>query len=144
MGFLTPLYLLSGLSIGALILIYLTARSRSTVEVSSLLLFEEAQISVSKARFLKLDLLFWLEAAALLLLSLALAGFYLKMAPQPTGHRRHALVFDLAAGMGAREGRHTRLDEARRQALAMVNAAAPGERFAVVSYAAQAEEIGRA
>jgi len=138
-GFLNPIFLISGLSIGILVLIYLSARSRSTVEVSSLLLFEEAQISVSKARFLKLDLLFWLETAALATLSLALAGFYLKMAPLPTGHRRHALVFDLAAGMGARDGSRTRLDEAKAQALRTVGDAAPGERFAVVSFAAQAE-----
>lgn len=139
MGFLNPIFLISGLSIGILVLIYLSARSRSTVEVSSLLLFEEAQISVSKARFLKVDLLFWLETAALATLCLALAGFYLKMAPLPTSHRRHALIFDLAAGMGAREGGHSRLDEAKAQALNMVDSAAPGERFAVVSFAAQAE-----
>jgi hypothetical protein len=138
-GFLNPIYLLFGLSIGVLILIYLSARSRSTVEVSSLLLFEHAQISVSKARFLKLDLLFWLETAALAALSLALAGFFLKMAPLPSSHRRHALVFDLAAGMGAREGSQTRLEEAKAQALRMVDSAAPGESFAVVSFAAQAE-----
>ncbi len=139
MGLLSPIYLLFGLSIGLLILIYLTARSRSTVEVSSLLLFEEAQVAVSKARFLKLDLLFWLETGALAALCLALAGLYLKMAPAAASHRRHALVFDLAAAMGAREGRHTRLDQARAQALAMVGEAAPGESFAVVTYAAQAQ-----
>jgi hypothetical protein len=139
MGLLSPLYLLFALSIGVLVLIYLTARSRSTVEVSSLLLFEEAQIAVTKARFLKLDLLFWLETAALATLCLALAGLYLKMAPAATGHRRHALVFDLAAAMGAREGNHSRLDLARSEALALVNSAAPGESFAVVSYAGQAQ-----
>jgi hypothetical protein len=139
MGLLSPIYLLFALSIGVLILIYLTARSRSTVEVSSLLLFDESQIAVTKARFLKLDLLFWLETAALAALCLALAGLYLKMAPAATGHRRHALVFDLAAAMGAREGSQTRLDEARAQALRMVNSAAPGESFAVVSYAQQAQ-----
>ncbi len=139
MGFLSPILLISAVSVGVLILIYLSARSRSTVEVSSLLLFEEAQISVTKARFLKVDLLFWLETAALATLCLALAGFYLKMAPLPTGHRRHALVFDLAAAMGAREGSHTRLDQAKAQALSMIGSASPGERFAVVSFAAQAE-----
>jgi Aerotolerance regulator N-terminal/von Willebrand factor type A domain len=139
MGFLSPIYLLFALSIGLLILIYLSARSRSTVEVSSLLLFEESQISVSKARFLKLDLLFWLETAALVAMCLALAGLYLKMMPSPTGHRRHALIFDLAAGMGAQEGSRTRLDQAKEQALELVNAAGPGERFAVVSFATQAD-----
>ncbi|HKD67927.1 MAG TPA: VWA domain-containing protein [Candidatus Binataceae bacterium] len=139
MGFLNPLYLLFCLSIGVLILIYLSARSRSTVEVSSLLLFAASQISVSKARVLKLDSLFWLEAAALAALALGLAGLYMKMAPIPTGHRRHALVFDLAAGMGARKGSRSRLDEARSEALSMVASAAPGERFAVVSFSSQAQ-----
>ncbi len=108
MGFLNPVNLLFGLSIGALILIYLSARSRSTVEVSSLLLFEADQVPVSRLRFLKLDLLFWLEVLALSVLSLALAGLYLKMAPIAASRRRHALVFDLAAGMGAYEGPQTR------------------------------------
>ena len=139
MGFLDPIYLLSGLSIAALILIYLSARSRATIEVSSLLLFDADQVPVSRVRFLKLDLLFWLEVAALAMLSLALAGLYLKMTPIPSSHRRHALVFDLAAGMGAVEGRQTRLDEAKAQALSMVRSAAPGERFAVVGFASQAE-----
>jgi hypothetical protein len=138
-GFLNPINLLFGLSIGALILIYLSARSRSTVEVSSLLLFEEAQVAVSKARFLKVDLLFWLEVVALATLSLALAGFYLKMAPLPSAHRRRALVFDLAASMAAREDGQTRLDKAKAQALTMVGSAAPGERFAVVGFAGQAD-----
>ena len=139
MGFLDPINLLFGLSIGGLILIYLSARSRSTVEVSSLLLFEADQVPVSRLRFLKLDLLFWLEVLALALLSLALAGLYLKMAPIAASHRRHALVFDLAAGMGAYEGRQTRLEEAKAQALDIVRSAAPGERFAVVGFASQAE-----
>jgi hypothetical protein len=138
-GFLDPINLFFGLSIGALILIYLSARSRSTVEVSSLLLFEADQVPVSRLRFLKLDLLFWLEVLALATLSLALAGLYLKMAPIAASHRRHALVFDLAAGMGAYEGRQTRLEEAKAQALNMVRSAAPGERFAVVGFASQAE-----
>jgi hypothetical protein len=141
MGLLEPINLLFGLSIGVLVLIYLSARSRSTVEVSSLLLFEEAQVSVSKIKFLKLDLLFWLEVLGLATLTLAMAGLYLRMAPVAAHHRRHALVFDLAAGMGAGEGRQTRLDQARSQALGMVAAAAPGERFAVVGFAAQAEVI---
>ena len=83
MGFLDPINLLFGLSIAALIVIYLTARSRSTVEVSSLLLFEADQVPVSRLRFLKLDLLFWLEVLALATLSLAIAGLYLRMAPIP-------------------------------------------------------------
>jgi von Willebrand factor type A domain/Aerotolerance regulator N-terminal len=138
-GFLDPLNLLFALSIAGLILIYLRARSRSTLEVSSLMLFEEVQAAVSKIRFLKLDLLFWLEVLTLGALSLAIAGLYLKMAPATVRHRRHALVFDMAAAMGAKEGRHTRLDQAKSQALKLVGSAAPGERFAVVGFAAQAQ-----
>src|SRR5215475_9650442 len=126
MGLLDPLNLLFGLSIGVLVLIYLSARSRSTVEVSSLLLFEDAQVSVSKIKFLKPDLLFWLEVGGLAALSLALAGVYLKMAPAPASHRRHALVFDLAAGMGAGQGGQNRLEQAKAQALDLVDSAAAG------------------
>ncbi|MGH7907816.1 MAG: BatA domain-containing protein [Candidatus Binataceae bacterium] len=136
MGLLTPLYLfwLFG-SLAALVLIYLRARARMTVEVSSLMLFEELSAPVVRHRFLRPDALFWLEAAALSALSLALAGLYLRLPARPQSHRIHALVFNLGAAAGARDGSHVRLDEMRSVALAIVAHAPPGERFSVVGYA---------
>ena len=138
MGFLNPLNLLYGLSIAVLVLIYLHARSRSTLEVSSLMLFDEVEQPMAKPKLARVDLLFWLELATLAALSLAVAGLYLKLEAAPQRIRRHALIFDIAAGMGAREGNQIRLDQAKRQALAIVSAAAAGDQFSVVTYAQEA------
>lgn len=141
MGLLNPVNLLYLLSLGVLVAIYLRARSRPTLEVSSLLLFEEAAAPVANRRILRFDLLFWLETAALSALGLALCGAYLRMSPPPAHHRHRALVFDLGAAMGARDGRSTRLDEARLWAERIVSAAAPGDRFSVIGYALEAHVI---
>ncbi len=138
MGFLNPLNLLYGLSLAVLVLIYLHARSRSTLEVSSLMLFDEVEQPMAKPKLARVDLLFWLELATLAALSLAVAGLYLKLEAAPQRIRRRALIFDTAAGMGAREGNRTRLDQAKRQALAIVAAAPAGDRFSVVTYAQEA------
>lgn len=141
MGLLDPINLLYLLSLAVLVAIYLRARARPTLEVSSLLLFEEAPAPLARARRLHTDLLFWLEVVALGALSLAIAGLYMRV-PQPPAHlRRHALIFDRAAAMGAREGASTRLDLARRQALRIVSAAPAGDQFSVIAYALETELV---
>ncbi len=135
MGFLTPLNLLwlAG-SLTLLVLIYLRARARMTVEVSSLMLFEEIGAPVIQRRMLHLDALFWLEAAALSALSLALAGLYLRVTQPITTYRTHALIFDLGAAMGARDGHGSRLDAARAAALEIVARGPAGTRFSIIGY----------
>src|SRR5579863_10604588 len=138
MGLLSPAGLFWLLSLVVLVLIYLRSRARTTIEVSSLLLFDEAPAPVAKSRRLRLDALFWTEFAALGCLSLALAGLYLN-APAPKEHGRgNALIFDLGAAMGASDGGHTRLDTARREALSIVSSAPPDDRFAVIGYSLDA------
>ncbi|HUN57828.1 MAG TPA: BatA domain-containing protein, partial [Candidatus Binataceae bacterium] len=78
MGLLAPINLLYAASLAVLVLIYLRARSRPTIEVASLILFEEIPAPVAKSRFLRLDLPFWLEALALTALTLAIAGLYIR------------------------------------------------------------------
>ncbi len=138
MGFLQPFNLFYLLSIAALVLIYLRARSRPMIDVSSLLLFEERVAPVARSRVLRVDLLFWLEVLTLSALSLTLAGLYLKTFTPPLRHRLHALVFDLGAGMDAHEGGSTRLDAAKGEALKIVDRAAEGDEFTVVGYALEA------
>lgn len=141
MGLLNPASLFYLLSVAVLVAIYFRARSRPTLEVSSLLLFEEQAAPVARARRLHTDLLFWLELMVLAALSLAIAGLYVR-APQPPEHiRRHALIFDSAAAMGAREGAHPRIELARRQALRMVAAAPAGDQFSVIAYALESEVV---
>lgn len=138
MGLLNPANLLYALSLAALVAIYLRARSRPTIEVSSLILFEEAPAPVARSRVLRLDLPFWLEALALAALTLAVAGLYLRAHGGAGGRRTHALVFDLGAAMGARDGDLSRLDEARQAARRIVADAPIGDSFSVITYALEA------
>ena len=139
MGLLNPQNFIYGLSLALLILIYLRSRPRPTIEVSSLMLFDEAPAPVASVRHFRIDPLFWLEMATLTALTLAIAGLYV-MRPRTPGHGRiHALVFDLGAGMSAREGSGTRLDEARRDAMEIINQAPVGDEFSVIAYALEAQ-----
>jgi hypothetical protein len=137
-GLLNPLNLLLGLSLAALVAIYLRAQARPTIEVSSLALFDEAPAPVARSRILRVDLLFWLEAAALATLTLVAAGFYVRMAAPVNRPLRRALIFDLGASMNAVDANGTRLAAAQRQARAIVDGAPPGDQFKVVGYALEA------
>jgi hypothetical protein len=141
MGLLEPLNLIYAASIAALVLIYLRARSRPTIEVASLMLFEEAPAPVAKSRVLRLDLPFWLEALALAALTLAIAGLYMKSIRPPGHFRRHALVFDLGAAMAASSGDGSPLDEARRAAERTVNGSPAGDEFSIISYGLDAATV---
>jgi hypothetical protein len=140
-GFFNPVSLLCGLSLIALVAIYLRSRARPTINVSSMMLFEEVPAPVAKSRILRVDLLFWLEALALAAMTLAAAGFYL-LRPRPVGHHQlHALVFDLGAGMGALDGRVSRMDEARARARRLISLAPAGDAFSIIGYALEARTL---
>jgi len=140
-GLLNPDNLLWALSIAILLAIYLRSRSRPTLEVSSLLLFEPAAAPAARVRHLRIDPLFWLEAAILGAIALALAGLYVRTAPAAAQGKTHALVFDLAAGMDAHDSGGTRLDLAKKDARAVIDAAPERDRFIVIGYALEAEMI---
>jgi hypothetical protein len=138
-GVLNPQNFIYGLSLALLVLIYLRSRSRPTIEVSSLMLFDEAPAPVASVRHVRIDPLFWLEMLTLTALTFAIAGLYV-MRPPSVGHgRSHALVFDLGAGMSARDGSSTRIDQARRAALEIINQAPVGDEFSVIAYALEAQ-----
>jgi hypothetical protein len=140
-GLLNPQNIIYGLSLALLVLIYLRSRSRPTIEVSSLMLFDEAPAPVASVRQVRLDPLFWLEMATLTALTFAIAGLYVMRPPSPGHGRSHALVFDLGAGMSARDGSAsgTRLDQARHDALEIIDQAPIGDEFSVIAYALEAQ-----
>ena len=138
MGLLNPLNLLLGLSLAALVAIYLRAQARPAIQVLSLALFDEAPAPVARSRILRVDLLFWVEAAALATLTLVAAGFYVRMAAPVNRPLRRALIFDLGASMNAVDANGTRLTAAQRHARALVDGAPPGDQFKVVGYALDA------
>jgi hypothetical protein len=139
MGVLNPQNFIYGLSLALLVLIYLRSRSRPTIEVSSLMLFDEAPAPVASVRHVRIDLLFWLEMATLAALTLAVAGLYVMRPPSPGQGRSHALVFDLGAGMSARDASGTRIAQARRDAMEIINQAPAGDEFSVIAYALEAQ-----
>jgi len=138
MGLLNPQNFIYGLSLALLVLIYLRSRSRPTIEVSSLMLFDEAPAPVASVQHVRIDPLFWLEMATLAALTFAIAGLYIMRAPSPGHGRSHALVFDLGAAMSAREGTSTRIEQARRDAIDMIDRAPAGDEFSVITYALEA------
>ena len=139
MGFLNPENFIYGLSLALLVLIYLRSRSRPTIEVSSLMLFDDAPAPVASVRNVRIDPLFWLEMLTLAALTFAIAGLYVMRPPSPGHGRSHALVFDLGAAMSAREGSGTRIDQARQQALQIIDQAPLGDEFSVIGYALDAQ-----
>ena len=139
MGLLNPQNFIYGISLALLVLIYLRSRSRPTIEVSSLMLFDEAPAPVASVRHVRLDLLFWLEMLTLAALTLAVAGLYVMRPPSSGQGRSHALVFDLGAGMSARDASGSRLDQARRDAIDIINQAPAGDQFSVIAYALEAQ-----
>ncbi len=141
MGLLNPYNLLWATSLAILIAIYLRSRSRPTLEVSSLILFDEAPAPAVRMRYLRLDLLFWLEVATVSAVVLALAGLFVRTRASAGPVRSHALVFDLAAGMGAREGSVTRLDRARAEAIEIIDSASARDRFSIISYATEVRMV---
>jgi len=140
-GLLNPNHLLWAISLAILLAIYLRSRSRPMLEVSSLLLFDEAAAPTARVRHLRIDPLFWLEMAVLAAITLALGGLYVRSARASTRSQNRALVFDLAAAMAAREGGGSRLDVAKKEAHALVNAAPERDRFSIIGYALEAELV---
>jgi hypothetical protein len=140
-GFLSPRNFVYAFSLALLILIYLRSRSRPTIDVSSLILFDEAPAPVASVQHVRLDPLFWLEMATLAALTLAIAGMYVMRPPSVGQGRIHALVFDLGAAMTARDSDEhtTRLDQARHEAADIINRAPAGDEFSVIGYALDAE-----
>jgi hypothetical protein len=138
-GFLNPNNFIYGLSLALLVLIYLRSRSRPTIEVSSLMLFDDAPAPVASVRNVRIDPLFWLEMLTLAALTFAIAGLYIMRPPSPGHGRSHALVFDLGAAMSAREGSGTRIDQARQQAMQIIDQAPIGDEFSVIGYALEAQ-----
>ncbi len=138
MGLLDPRNLAWAAALAVLVAIYLRSRSRPTLEVSSLMLFDDVPAPVASVRQVHLDPLFWLEAAGLCALVFAAAGLYAMTAKAGMRGHSHALVFDVGAAMGGSSGAQggaVRIDEAKRMALRILSAAPAGDEFSVLTYA---------
>ena len=103
------------------------------------MLFDDAPAPVASVRNVRIDPLFWLEMLTLAALTFAIAGLYIMRPPSPGHGRSHALVFDLGAAMSARDGSGTRIEQARQQAMQIIDQAPIGDEFSVIGYALEAQ-----
>src|SRR5215470_3615287 len=129
MGFLAPWFLAGLAALGVPVFVHLLRRHVTTPRpVSSLMFFERGTQSSTRHRRLKYRLLFALRAALLLLLVLAFANPFVRRSADASG-RTHLIVLDNSFSMRAGE----RFADAKRQALAALEAKLPGDKTQVMA-----------
>ena len=135
MGFLAPWFLAGGVAVGLPIYLHLLRRHRTTpLPFSSLMFFERRTQSSIKHRRLRYLLLLAFRLAVILLLALAFANpFIVRSAASIAGEKLNLLVIDDSFSMRA----GTRLADAKRDALAVLDARKPSERAQVMSLGSQ-------
>ena len=135
MGFLAPWFLAGAVAAGLPVYLHLLRRHRSTPHpFSSLMFFERRTQSSIKHRRLRYLLLLAFRLAVIVLLALAFANpFIERSAASMSGERLDLLVIDNSFSMRA----GTRLADAKRDALAFLEARKPSERAQVMTLGSQ-------
>ncbi|PYU26421.1 MAG: polysaccharide deacetylase [Acidobacteria bacterium] len=135
MGFLTPWFLAGAVAAGLPIYLHLLRRHRTTpLPFSSLMFFERRTQSSIKHRRLRYLLLLAFRLAVILLLALAFANpFIERSAASIGGEKLNLLVIDDSFSMRA----GTRLADAKRDALAVLDTRKPSERVQVMALGSQ-------
>lgn len=132
MGFFAPLGLIGLLSIPVLLLMYFLKQRYQPKEVSSLLLWEKANI-LAKAQEpwqkLRRNILLALQLAALVLLSLAMARPYFMGAGQV---QDYVLALDCSLSMQAEDVEGSRFEAAKEKMEELARSTADGSRFTLV------------
>jgi hypothetical protein len=139
MGFLAPAFLFGALAVGLPIYLHLLRRNTSNPQpFSSLMLFEPRQQSTARRRRLRYWLLLSLRLALLLLLVLAFAEPYIKEM-LPGGKANKLLLVAVDNSFSMRAG--TRLQDAKRDASAVLAGLRQGDRAQVLSISSQAHVL---
>jgi hypothetical protein len=135
MGFFSPWFLAGAAAVGLPVYLHLLRRHRTTPQpFSSLMFFERRTQSSIKHRRLRYLLLLAFRLAVILLLALAFANpFINRSAASISGERLALLVIDDSFSMRA----GSRLADARRAALAVLDSRNPAERAQVMALASQ-------
>jgi hypothetical protein len=139
MGMLAPWFLAAAVAVGLPVYLHLLRRHSTTPHpFSSLMFFERRTQSSIKHRRLRYLLLLSLRLALLLLLILAFADPYLsRPAASITGNKLLLLVIDNSFSMRA----GSRLDDARRQALAVLSSRTPTEPAQVMALGSELQVL---
>ena len=140
MGFLAPWFVAGLAVLGVPVFVHLLRRHVTTPRpVSSLMFFERGTQSSTRHRRLKYRLLFALRAALLLLLVLAFANPFVRRSAASANGRMHLIVLDNSFSMRAA----TRFAEAKRQALASLEAKLPADRAQIMALGGELEILTR-
>jgi hypothetical protein len=140
MGFLAPWFIAGLAVLGVPVFVHLLRRHVTTPRpVSSLMFFERGTQSSTRHRRLKYRLLLVLRAALLLLLVLAFANPFVRRSAAAANGRMHLIVLDNSFSMRAA----TRFAEAKRQALAALEAKLPGDKAQIMALGGELEILTR-
>jgi hypothetical protein len=140
MGFLAPWFIAGLPVLGVPVFVHLLRRHVTTPRpVSSLMFFERGTQSSTRHRRLKYRLLLALRAALLLLLVLAFANPFVRRSAADARGRMHLIVLDNSFSMRAA----TRFADAKRQALAALQAKLPGDKAQVMALGGELEILTR-
>ncbi len=133
MGILNLLALAYLGTIALLVLIYLFKKKRKVIHVSSFIPWRELRESTVRTRFFLADILFFLQIAILVLLTLSLARPYITSTTQGFTGKDIILLVDTSASMQAREGETTRFELAKAEALKVVEKMGMADKAQIIS-----------
>ncbi len=143
MSFLTPLALIGGLLAIPIILLYMLRLRRREVTISSTFLWQQIlqdREANTPWQRLRRNLLLFLQLIILALLVIALARPFVIVPAVSTG--QIAVLLDASASMNATDVNDgTRFDEAKRQALSIVDTMNPGDTMTVIRAAGSPEVL---
>jgi hypothetical protein len=147
MGFFAPWFLAGALAVGLPMYVHLLRKQTSVPRaVSSLMFFEQGTQSSTRHRRLRYLLLFALRTLLVLLLALAFAQPFLRHRSVLASDKLLLLVVDDSYSMNASAGGlnaggpgigSTKLDEAKKQALAVLAGKAPAQKAQVIALGGQ-------
>jgi Ca-activated chloride channel family protein len=142
MNFLLPLGLLFGLFLPAVIILYLLKLKRIDIPIASTLLWRKSLEDLkanTPFQKLKKNLLMYLQLAIIALLTLAAARPVLRLGGLEG--QSFIVLIDNSASMSATDVSPSRLEQAKRTAIDLVNDMSVGDRMMVVSYSSNANVL---
>src|SRR5665213_2356065 len=138
MGFLAPWFLAGALAVGLPVFVHLLRRQTTEPRpVSSLMFFERGTQSSTRHRRLRHLLLFALRTLAVLLLALAFARPYFKHKMVLASDKLLLVAVDDSFSMNAKDGGGTKLDEAKKAAIAALAHKSAGQKAEVIELGGQ-------
>jgi hypothetical protein len=133
MGLLTPWFLAGAAAVGLPVWLHLLKKHKTTpLPFSSLMFFEQRAQSSIKHRRLRYLLLFALRTSLIALIVLAFAQPYIQRTVLPSAHSDAVTVVAVDNSLSMRAG--NRLDQAKREARALIGGLRAGRRAEVLAF----------